>query len=139
MTFPSSPASSLATYSLSMPCISVCVSGYHAAVPYIMRAEVTVCHRLYWAQLLMNRAERGRDAGANTFQPTWKSLFHLSWVLRKRPLGVCWKCRREQRQFHLRWQTRPSGSVSPSGCYNKSDGQMNLELYTKKQRPHLFI
>lgn len=66
-----------ATYSPSMPCISVCVSGYHTAVPYIMRTEVTVCHRLYWEPLLMNRAKRGRDAGLNTFHATWKSLFHL--------------------------------------------------------------
>lgn len=66
-----------ATYSLSMQCISVCVSGYHAAAPYIMRTEVTVCHRLYWERLLMNHAERGRDAGPNTFHATWKSLFYL--------------------------------------------------------------
>lgn len=59
---PSRPPSP-ATYSRSMRCISVCVSGYHAAGPYIMPSEVTVCHRLYWERLLMNRAERGRDAG----------------------------------------------------------------------------
>lgn len=75
-----------ATYSLSMQCISVCVSGYHAAVPYIMRTEVTVCHRLYWELLLMNRDERGRDAGPNIFHATGKSLFHLSLVLGKHTL-----------------------------------------------------